>query len=60
MRSRTIHGLLAIVLLAMMLPTAVADTQASAPIGVKAELQERRVWVFADPAPTVTFDNQFS
>jgi hypothetical protein len=27
---------------------------------IKAALQERRVWVFADPAPTVTFDNQFS
>ena len=27
---------------------------------IKAALQERRAWVFADPAPTVTFDNQFS
>ena len=38
---------------------AAATTQDPGP-GMKASLQERRAWTFADPAPAVTIDNQFS
>ena len=38
---------------------AAATTQAAGP-DIKAALQERREWTFADPAPAVTIDNQFS
>ena len=37
-----------------------ATTQPAGNAAIKVALQERRSWTFSDPAPVVTFDNQFS